>query len=132
MEAQTPAQGILAMKSFPDAKYYKVPCECGCDAEITFSVEIDEYVISTHIYAQTKTAYWRTTFPLTYTESWLVYALKDFANSWISRIAVCWTALTKGYVETESYVLLTKQQTLNFSDTLKVAIDELEKNQSKV
>jgi len=34
--------------------------------------------------------------------------------------------LTKGYIDTESTVHLTKQQALNYAETLKSAIDDLE------
>jgi hypothetical protein len=37
-----------------------------------------------------------------------------------------WTLLTKGYIDTESTVHLSKQQALNYAETLKSAITDVE------
>jgi hypothetical protein len=37
-----------------------------------------------------------------------------------------WTLLTKGFIDTEVGVHLTKQQTLNYAETLKSAIIDVE------
>jgi hypothetical protein len=129
MEAQKPAEGILQLKNHPTWKWYKIPCECGCDSEVEISIEIDEpddHFITCHVASKVKTAYWRETFTVTYTEMWLVQAMKITANDVIRRLQICWTALTKGYIEMESYTLLTTQQALNLSTVIKTTIDELE------
>ena len=131
MEAQKPAEGILAMKAYRDAKFFRIPCECGCEGQIDFSIEVDEDMISTHLFATTKTNYWRQRFNLTYEENWMLFALKDFANDWYNRLAIVWTALTKGYIETEAWVLMSKQQTINFSETLKDVVKEFDERQEK-
>ena len=125
MDAQTPAVGISKGHDFPNSKYFNVPCECGCDGEITFSVDVDDDVITAHLYSKTETNYWRNRFDYDYkNDSWLVYALKYRANDWYNRIAVAWTALTRGYVETEAYVLLSEQQTVNFAAVLTDSVEE--------
>jgi len=125
MTPQTPAVGISKSHEFPNSKYFKVPCECGCDGEITFSVDVDDDIITAHIYSKTETNYWRNRFSYDYVnDSWLVYAVKSRVNDWYNRVAVAWVALTKGYVETEAYVLLSEQQAVNFSAVLSDAVAE--------
>jgi hypothetical protein len=124
-QPQVPAEGILKLKDHNEFKYFKVPCECGCDSEITFSIEVDEDNITAHFYSQTKTNYWRDRFPYDYpNDIWLLYVFKQFANDWYNRLAIVWNALFKGYVETESWVLLTEQQTVNLAEALKGGAEE--------
>ena len=130
MDAQKPAVGILEMKSYPNARYFRVPCECGCEAEINFDVEVDEDTITSHYYVATKTNYWRERLNITYEENWLLYAIKSNINDWYNRGAIIWTVLTKGYVESEAYVLMTKQQTVNFAATLNEAVNEFDSRQN--
>lgn len=132
MEAQTPAEGVLAMRKFKSWRWWKVPCECGCDAAVDIMIEIDDpedNVITCHISSQVKTAWWRQKFPIDYSESWIVMWLKETANRWYSTAEICWTALTKGYVEVESYTLLTKQQALNMAGVLQNGVAEMEQQQ---
>lgn len=42
---ELPAEGILKQKSWPDAKFYKVPCECGCNNSIDFSLRLMNAVL---------------------------------------------------------------------------------------
>jgi hypothetical protein len=122
MRAQKPAEGVLAMREHSNSKTYKVPCQCGCDAELMFDVEVDkDWGITSHIYANTKTNYWRERINISYSESWIVINLKSMFNDYYNRVAIAWTALTKGYVETEVWVMLTEQQALNFGVTLQNA-----------
>lgn len=126
MEAQKPAEGVLLQRDFGDAMYYRIPCECGCDAEITMSIEVDEDNITAHVYSKTETNYWRNRFSYDYKDgTWLEFVIKDFLNGVYNRVAVAWTALVKGYVTTESYAILTEQQTINFAATLNTAVEEL-------
>lgn len=126
MEAQKPAEGIVQMKEWPDMKMYKVPCECGCDNSVDFSVEIDEFNITANMSMNTKTKYWRNRLYIDYNENWLVLNLKQTFNDWYNRLDICWKALTKGYIETSADVILSPQQAYNFSETLKTAIAEYE------
>jgi hypothetical protein len=129
MKAQKPAEGIMLRKQYPTWRYYDVPCECGCDSQVQIHLEIedpDDSFVTCHISSQVKTAYWRETFPVTYNEAFLIQGAKQLANNVIRKLEICWTALTKGYVEMESYTLLSKQQALNLSAVLVTAIEEIE------
>jgi hypothetical protein len=130
MEAQTPAEGILLKKKYDSWRWYEVPCECGCTNKIEISIEIDDpddNFVTCHISSQLKTAYWHETFPVTYHEPYLIQGAKQLVNTVVRRLKICWTAITKGYVEAETYTLLSKQQALNLSTVLVTAIDEIEK-----
>jgi len=129
MSPQQPAEGILLKRKFDTWRWYQIPCECGCDNQVEIQIEIDDPnddFVTCHIASRVKTAYWRTTFPVTYNEIWFIQGAKHLANAVISRLQICWTALTKGYVDMESYTLLTKQQALNLSNVLVTAIIEVE------
>lgn len=126
MIAQKPAEGILAGTQWQKSKTFVVPCTCHCGSKVTLSIDVDDFGITTHIFSNTKTAYWREQLKITYKESWLVLSLKYAYNDWYNRLGICWTALTKGYVETEEYVMLSKQQTLNLSQALLDSIATLE------
>jgi hypothetical protein len=66
-------------------------------------VEADDHDIIVTVYTTGKTNWWNKT-----------------------RWYHIWTLLTKGYIDTESSVHLTKQQALNYAETLKSAIEDLE------
>jgi hypothetical protein len=124
-----PAEGILQMKKFEGWRQYKVVCECGCDSDIDISLEIDrqdDQSITCHISSKVSTAWWRKPIPVTYNEKWLLFNLKIFVNRWINTFLICWTAIRHGYVELESYTLLSQQQALNMSAALQSGIDDLE------
>lgn len=123
---QEPAEGISQLKEWPDMKTYKVPCSCGCDSDVTMMIELDEFSVSTTFYATTKTKYWYNRLDIDYNENWLLLNFKLFFNDWYNRIDVAWKALAKGYVETQSDVILSPQQSINFAETLKNAVDEYE------
>jgi hypothetical protein len=57
--------------------------------------------------------------------------LKETANRWVTTAKICWIAITKGYVEVESYTLLTKQQTLNMAAVLQNGVAEMEAELAK-
>ena len=66
-------------------------------------VEADDHDITVTIYTTGKTNYWSKT-----------------------RWYHIWTLLTKGYIDTESTVCLSKQQALNYAETLKSAIVDVD------
>ena len=104
MEAQKPAEGIMLHKNWGDSKMYTVACECGCDdGTQMIDIEADDYGITVHIYNTQKTNWWT-----------------------MRRWQHIWTLLTKGYIKTEGYTLLTKQQAFNYAETLKSAINDVE------
>jgi len=101
---QFPAEGILKTNDWGDSKVYRVMCECGDSShEHNVWVEADGYDISVSIYTTTKTNFWSK-----------------------SRWYHIWALLTKGYIDTESTVYMSRQQTLNYSETLKNAIADVE------
>lgn len=123
---QVPAEGIVKQKSFSDMKYYKVPCSCGCDSNIDFMIEVDDNSIMTTFCSTTKTNHWRERLTVSYDANWLVLNSMLFFNDMYNRLAICWQALVHGYVQTESCVMLTPQQALNFSELLKTSIKDFE------
>ena len=104
MNSQLPAEGIMQTNDWGDSKVYRVACNCGAsDHDHHVWVEADDHDVSVTIYATNKTNFWSKT-----------------------RWYHIWTLLTKGYIDTESSVHLTKQQALNYSATLKNAIGDLD------
>ena len=107
MNAQVPAEGIMQTNNWGDSKVYRIACNCGDENHNhNMWVEADDHDIQVTIYTTGKTNYWSKT-----------------------RWYHIWTLLTKGYIDTESSVHLTKQQALNYAETLKSAITDLEEFQ---
>jgi hypothetical protein len=104
MKAQIPAEGVLLQKDYGDAKVYKVACDCGSDEHShSVWVEADETGVSVTVYTQQKTKWW-------------------VLNRWQK----IWTLLTKGYIEVESNLIMTEQQALNYAETLKKAVKDVQ------
>ena len=104
MRSQIPAEGILLRKDYGDAKIYEVVCECGdCDHSHNVWIEAEDYGVTVTIYTQQKTKWWE-------------------QNRW----QTIWTLLTKGYVERESTLIMGEQQALNYAETLKKAIKDVD------
>ena len=104
MKSQTPAEGIMKTNDWGDSRVYRIACNCGDENHNhNMWVEADDGDITVTIYTTGKTNYWSKT-----------------------RWYHIWTLLTKGYIDTESTVCLTKQQALNYAETLKSAIDDVE------
>ena len=104
MRSQIPAEGILLRKNYGDAKIYEVVCECGdCDHSHNVWIEAEDYGVTVTIYTQQKTKWWE-----------------------LNRWQTIWTLLTKGYVERESTLIMGEQQALNYAETLKKAIKDVD------
>jgi hypothetical protein len=104
MNAQIPAEGIMKTNDWGDSKVYRIACNCGDENHNhNMWVEADDHDIQVTIYTTAKTNWWNKT-----------------------RWYHIWTLLTNGYIDTESAVHLTKQQALNYAETLKNAIEDLE------
>jgi len=103
MKAQPPAMNILQTGDFPDAKSYRVECEC-TDPHHSHNmwVELDEdtKLVSVRLYIETHD--------------------KSFWKS-------LWQLMSKGRVELEADILLKEQAALNYAETLKNAVKELSK-----
>ena len=104
MKAQKPAEGILKKNDFGNAKSYNVGCQCcGSDCEHNIWVEADITGISVTTYTQQKTNWWSKT-----------------------RWHHIWKLLTKGYVEYEASIIMSKQQALNYASVLQSSIKDVE------
>ena len=104
MNYEVPAEGIMKTNDWGDSRVYRIACNCGDENHNhNMWVEADDHDITVTIYTTGKTNYWSKT-----------------------RWYHIWTLLTKGYIDTESTVCLTKQQALNYAETLKNSIEDLE------
>lgn len=109
MKAQLPAEGILKKNDWGDSKTYIITCECGCnDHAHNVWIEADETGITVNTYTIQKTNFWSKT-----------------------RWHHIWTLLIKGYVEYEASIIMSQQQTLNYAETLKSAIKDVEEFRKK-
>jgi len=104
MNPQIPAEGIMKTNDWGNSRVYRVACNCH-DENHNHNVwiEADESDIVVTIYTTGKTNWWSKT-----------------------RWYHIWTLLAKGYIDTESSVHLSRQQALNYAETLKSAIDDVE------
>jgi hypothetical protein len=103
MNAQLPAEGIMKTNDWGNSKVYRIACSCHDENHNhNMWVEADDHDIVVTIYTTGKTNWWSKT-----------------------RWYHIWTLLTKGYIDTESSVHLSKQQALNYAETLKSAIDDV-------
>jgi hypothetical protein len=102
---QTPAEGIMKTNDWGDSKVYRVTCDCGAsDHDHHIWVEADEHDVTVTVYTTIKSNWWSKT-----------------------RWHAIWTLLTKGYIDTESTVILKRQQAFNYAHTLLSAIEDVEK-----
>jgi hypothetical protein len=109
LNPQTPAEGIMKTNDWGDSKVYRVTCNCGDESHNhNIWVEADEHDITVNIYTTGKTNYWSKT-----------------------RWYHIWTLLTKGYIDTESSVHMTKQQALNYATVLNSAVKDVEEFKKK-
>jgi flagellar hook-basal body complex protein FliE len=104
MKAQTPAEGIMKTNDWGDSKVYKVVCDCGQpDHEHTVWIEADEANVSVQIYVDVKSPFWS-----------------------MNRFKQIWILLTKGYLKHETVISMSKQQAINYAETLKKAVTDVE------
>lgn len=112
MKAQIPAEGILKSNDWGDTKCYEIVCECGdSDHNHKLWVEADDHDISVNIYTTVKSNFWSK-----------------------KRFQLIWELLIKGFVKYESSIIMNTQQALNYAETLKSAIsdvDQFRKQRSK-
>jgi len=101
---QLPAEGVLKQNEWGNSKVYRVVCECGSnDCDHNVWVEAEDTGVVVTVYTTTRTNFWSKT-----------------------RWQHIWTMLTKGYINTESCIIMNKQVALNYAETLKYAIDDVE------
>lgn len=137
MKSQTPAEGIMKTNDFGDSKFYKVVCGCGQpDHDIDFEVEAADTGINVNTYVTVKTDWWTQTAEKRYDIDnpylqELDWAVKDIINGFVTRLKLTWTVWTKGYIRCDSTIAMSKQQTLNYAETLKSAIQDVEAFEKK-
>lgn len=104
MTPETPAQGVLQVKDWGSSKMYKTVCECGSDdCTHTIDIEAEDTGVTVTIYTKTRTNFWSK-----------------------SRWYHIWSLLTKGYVESETCIVMNKQVALNYANVLQCSIKDVE------
>jgi len=100
---EKPATGILKMNDWGSAMLYQAVCECR-DQECTHTIDIeaDDHEVMVTVYSKTKTNWWS-------------------KNRWNH----IWQLLTKGYIQTESTIVMKQQAALNYCETIKSAIQDV-------
>jgi len=131
MKPQKPAEGILKTHDWGDSKFYEVPCHCGCESSHEVNVEADVTGIWVRTYTKEKTNYWSERFSARNDIEnsflqWCNWFLADVINSLCRKVSLTWKLWTKGYVEYQSDIAMTKQQALNYAEILKSAIKDVE------
>lgn len=104
MTEQTPAEGIMLYKDWGASKMYSIMCNCGSDeCSHMVDIEADECDIMITTYTTQKSKWWS-----------------------MNRFQIIWILLTKGYVEYQASIHMSRQQALNYAETLKKAIIDVE------
>ena len=104
MKIQIPAEGIMKTNDWGNSKVYRVACECGDESHNhNIWVEADDTSVAVSVYTTGKTNWWSKT-----------------------RWHHIWTLITKGYIDTESVVHMTRQQAFNYAHTLLSAVEDVE------
>ena len=124
-EAQIPAVGIMQTGDYGISKYYRIACTCGNrDDDVQMNIERDGDTVVLHVWTTVYTD-WRRRFD--YRDNIIIHYVLQRLNGILNRLTVAWTALTKGYVEMESWTLLNRQQALNLAATISRAVADVEK-----
>ena len=132
MKAQTPAEGILKRNDFGDSKFYQIVCGCGQEYhDHNVEIEADETGVNVNIYAVVKTNYWTDTVEKRYDidNPWLQefdWFWKDLVNNFVRKVKMTWELWSTGAVTSQTTISLTQQQALNYAETLKSAIKDVE------
>lgn len=135
MKCQIPAEGISLRKDWGDTKWYKVDCECGDENhhhELWVEADRATHQVTVEISTTSTTDFWNTTVtPYVTRSSGTVQFFEEWTrfliNETVRRARLVFRILFKGYTEYNSTVILTPQQAVNYADTLKKAVKEVEK-----
>lgn len=130
LKPQEPAVGIMQTHNSPDFKMYHVECSCGnSDDAIDFTVEEDAGEVIVQTFTVQKTAWWKD--PFQQRKSYeieneflyqLNYYVRGFLNAMAHRLRITWDVWVHGYVRYSQSTIMTPQQALNYSDTLRQAV----------
>lgn len=100
LKYQQPAQGILTVGEYGDSKLYKVVCDCGSNEHShDVWVEADDTGVTVNIYVTVSSPFWS-------------------MNRWRQM----WTLLTKGHLKQQTNLAMREQLALNYAETIKQAI----------
>ena len=133
LTSQTPALGVMQTYNSPGFETYKIECSCGsADDAIELVVEEThgEVIVSTH--TRQKTAWWSD--PFRQHKSYelnnellfqINYYVRGFLNALTHRLKVTWAVWIHGCVEYSQSTVMTPQQALNYSDTLRRAVERV-------
>jgi hypothetical protein len=103
MKAETPAQGILKINEWGNSKMYKAVCACG-DEQCSHIIDIEaDHEVNVTIYATARTDFWSK-----------------------SRWSHIWSLLTRGSATFETTIVLDKQSAVNYAETIKTAVKDVE------
>lgn len=137
VKAEKPAEGILKTHDYGNSKWYSVVCGCGQPVHShTVEIEAEDTGISVNTYVTVKTDYWTESAkkrydidnPYLQEFDWF---WKDLWNGLVTRLKLTWTVWTRGHIECETTILMSKQQALNYAETLKSAIKDVEEFEKK-
>lgn len=137
MKLEKPAEGILKRNDFGDSKFYHVSCSCGNgDDSIEFEVEADEMGVVVNTWTTQKTNFWAEAVPSRYDidDPWhqeFNLATTNIVNGFVRRCKLTWEIWFKGYVKYQSTTIMTEQQALNYAETLKSAIKDVQEFRKK-
>ena len=133
MKSEKPAEGILKRHDWGDSKWYQVVCGCGHDYhDHTVEVEAEETGVNVNVHLTVKSDYWGEVVEKHYdieSPYWqeVDWFWKDLVNGFVRRLKVTWEVWTTGAVTAQTTITMTKQQALNYSETLKSAVSDVEK-----
>jgi len=125
-------EGIMKTGEYGDAKFYKVSCQCGfSDHDIDFMVEAEETGVNVNTHVTVKTDYWSESVKKRYDIDnqflqELDWTVKDLWNGFVTRLKLTWRVWTHGYLKTEVTIAMNEQQALNYAETLKSAIKDVQ------
>lgn len=133
MKAEKPAEGILKRNDFGDSKWYQIVCGCGQEYhDHTVEVEASETGIDVNVHLTVKSDYWGEVVEKHYdieSPYWqeVDWFWKDLVNGIWNRLKVTWEVWTTGAVTAQTTINMSKQQALNYAETLKSAVADVEK-----
>jgi hypothetical protein len=130
---ETPAQGISKTAQVPGYESYQVPCICGNpDDTIEFIVDVDEGEITVSTYTLQRTPWWED--PFKRYQSFNIdnellfqinYYVRGFLNALAHRLKITWNVWVRGHVEYSQTTIMKPQQALNYSETLRQAVERV-------
>jgi hypothetical protein len=141
MTPQTPAEGILVNHDYGDAKHYTVACDCtDPDHEHNIWIEADEMGVTVMTCTKQSTNDWDETIKKSYNiDNWFLQRFdwfwKGIWNSLAIKLKLTYGIWVHGYLEYQAALIMSQQSALNYAETLKKAIidvQEFRANKGKI